>query len=124
MNQVLSYVLRGGVFLAGAIIAFGFFVHTLHVGQVTDQSAQILSELKSGQLIYSFQPPRRSSDFITGLSHLSANVIMALGLMMLIALPMLRVAITSILFLLQRDYLYFGISFWVLFTLIIGMMWS
>jgi uncharacterized membrane protein len=53
--------------------------------------------------------------------HLNAPAVMQLGIMLLIATPILRVAFSAIGFVLEKDYLYVGISLLVLFIIFMSM---
>lgn len=58
---------------------------------------------------------------INAVFHLNAPAVMQLGIMLLIATPILRVAFSAIGFVLERDYLYVGISLLVLFIIFFSM---
>jgi uncharacterized membrane protein len=93
----IAWVLRGGVALAGALIALGLFARLL-----SGEAPPILSPL-------------------SGLHGLGPDSLMTLGLLVLIALPVVRVAMTVILFVVERDYIYLAITGFVLFVLLFGL---
>lgn len=64
--------------------------------------------------------PRSASQLGAGIAALQAEAIIALGLLLLIALPIVRVALTVLLFLFERDYVYLAITFFVLTVLLSG----
>jgi hypothetical protein len=57
---------------------------------------------------------------MTGPHIRAANLFMAIGIVVLIALPVVRVGLTTVVFLFERDYLFAVISGLVLFIIAIG----
>jgi uncharacterized membrane protein len=101
LEVLVSRVLRGGVLLAAAVTAVG-------------------------AIIYLAQHPGQSIDYstFTGASLLSAGStgesIMALGLVLLVATPIARVALLAVAFLLEHDRLYTAVSTLVLSVLLVS----
>lgn len=114
----IAYVLRYGVLLSAFVIALGFVLSLTKQGLVTHDS---LHELMSGKaLSQKYEAPVSVAQFKEGIANLDPTVIVSLGLVLLIGLPVLRVAMTVVFFLLERDYLYFVITLIVLSVLLSG----
>jgi len=114
MEIWISYVLRGGVVIAAAIIAAGLLVFVLHGS--APSTAAALRALHTG-------PDARLS-----LGYLAASMrgghgrgIIYLGLLALILTPVARVAMTAVLFIVQRDRIFTAVTCVVLLILIAGL---
>jgi uncharacterized membrane protein len=92
---IISSVLRGGVLLSAAVIAFGVLLFYLRGSPV---------------FIY--------PSVWYGLAHGDPRAIVALGLVLLLATPVVRVAVSIIAFAVSRDRLYVAITALVLAILI------
>ena len=117
---VISNLLRWGVILCGCIIALGLISSWFNAAALHRFSADTLPALVSGQAVSAIEIPRSFAEFGAGLSAFDPSAIIALGLIFLIALPTLRVALTVILFLIERDYAYLVITLFVLSVLLSG----
>jgi uncharacterized membrane protein len=114
----LSYLLRGGVLLSAAIIIIGIAM----MFAIQHQSSYVSPSL-SGLTSY---PPRLNSvtidtsitDIRTGLAQGDPDAVISLGLVVLIATPIMRVAASVFLFLMQRDYVYVLMTLFVLIVLL------
>jgi uncharacterized membrane protein len=69
-------------------------------------------------------PSLTVSGLVAGLAALEPDAIASLGILLLILLPVLRVGMTVVLFLLERDYLYFAISTFVFVVLVFGLIYG
>ena len=111
-EAVLAQVLRTGVALAAAIVAFGGVVFLWrHAGDHPAYRA-FLGE------------PRefRSVDGIAARARaFSGRGLIQLGVLVLIATPIARVAFAIVGFLRQRDWLYVGVTVFVLLLLLYGL---
>lgn len=111
IESALSRILTAGVLLAAALAAFGGVLYLLRRG----------SEHRT---FSTFSPV--SSDLTTPASilrsalNLDPAAIMQLAVVVLIATPVLRVAASLVLFLLQRDFLYVLVTLIVLAALVFG----
>jgi uncharacterized membrane protein len=88
-------------------IGTGFIVWILQ-----GENQLVLESLQNGTAAY-------SPGFF---SYLSAENIIALGLVSLILLPFVRVALVAVLFLAEKDFIYFGISVLVISILMAGVL--
>ena len=116
---IISTVLRLGVIACSCVIAIGLVSRTLHLGSVTESSREIVSKLLSNGLV-ALDPPHTPARFWEGVSHLQPDTIMALGLLLLILLPIARVGMTVVLFFLERDWAFLVITLIVFSVLIFG----
>jgi uncharacterized membrane protein len=105
---IISQVLRGGVLLSAAIISIGvvlFYIHYFSVaGHVLDTAAFPHSLVSVAQ----------------GLMRGDPLAIIVLGLLVLLATPVARVAVSIVAFGFERDWRYVVISTVVLLVLIIS----
>jgi uncharacterized membrane protein len=104
MAAVIGWILQGGVILSSAIILLGVIMIPLRGGGL------------SGQIIQVF--PHTLDQVWAGLLVFQPQAIIALGLVLLIATPVIRVAASVIAFALEHDRRYVIITFAVLVILI------
>ena len=112
INDAISLALRAGVLLSAAIILIGVvlvFVHQGSNGFSLSQIAAPNSRVNSSI----FQPP----EVMEGLSKLNGLDYVYLGLMVLIATPIIRVVLGIAQFVKERNRLYTIITVIVLFNL-------
>ncbi len=102
----ISSSLRLGVYLSAAVIAIGMilFFAAGSSGYQTDQFPTTVGAVWSGTI------------------HLKPSAIISLGLLLLIATPVFRVASSVLLFVFEKDHLYTLITLFVLCILIISFM--
>jgi uncharacterized membrane protein len=112
----LSWALRIGVFLCGVILAVGLTARLLGIGH-SSSSAQLIGELMSGKSVAEFHPVSSPGELFAGWDP---DLVVTLGLMLLIALPIFRVAMTLVIFLHTRDWPFVVITFTVLSVLLSG----
>jgi uncharacterized membrane protein YfcA/uncharacterized membrane protein len=86
---IIGWVLQGGVILSAAVIIFGIFLESLQPNKFEPQKLQ------------SF--PQTFSQVWAGLLILRPQAVIALGLLLLIATPVVRVAISIVAFAVERD---------------------
>lgn len=121
---IISYVLRIGVIICAFVIALGVFLTWINGSALQQFSENTLPTLLSGQTISAIEIPQSATEFGTALVALHPNAVIAIGLLLLIALPIVRVALTVFLFLFERDYVYFGITLFVLAVLLSGIIFG
>jgi len=121
---VISYVLRVGVILCATIIALGVLLTWTNSKSFDHFSEHTLPALTSGQVISDISFPQSAAEFYAGLTTLNPSVIIAFGLFLLILLPVVRVALTVVLFFLERDYAYLSITLFVLCVLLSGLIFG
>lgn len=103
----ISHVLRGGVIVSAAIILLGVVVFYLQMA-ITGHAA----------LTY----PHSVPDVALGIGRGEPLAIVTLGLLILLLTPILRVAISIIIFALERDWLYTTITLVVLLILLVSLL--
>lgn len=120
LAEVISLLLIAGVGLSAVLLVLGLLLlfvtgSTGYQGSFT--SALILAP--SGTVAF----PRSIGAVIAGSLALKPFALIELGLLVLIATPVFRVAASSLLFLLERDYLYTAITLAVLAVLLYSILW-
>ena len=118
MNDVLSGVLRYGVILAAAIIAFGAVLLIANYGPV-DSSAMLAynpSQIPHGN----FDP--NPAVLLQGVAALDPLSVIELGVIVLIATPVSRVLFSILLFMAEKDMTYAKITAVVLTLLLFSML--
>lgn len=114
----ISYLLRAGVLLSGAIIAVGWLLLTL------SGKPSLLVALFQGKDLGFVPVPLTWWGLFSEVLTLNESSVIALGIRILISLPILRVILTTVVFLLQKDYLYVLLCGMVLVTLSVGIFWG
>jgi uncharacterized membrane protein len=105
LENIIGNLLRAGVLLAAVTVSCGGVVYLFH--HAADQvSYQRFSE--AGQTV------RSIGGVIRAAAHLNSEGLIQLGLIMLIATPVARVALAVVGFALERDGLYATVSLVVL----------
>lgn len=116
MEVWISYVLRGGVLIAAAIILLGVLLFLIHgPGAGGPQTRAELTGKRGASVATSF------GQVLNDARRLRPLGIIQLGLLALILTPMTRVAMTLALFLRQRDWIFVAITATVLTILVIGL---
>ena len=103
---MISYVLRGGVLLSALIILVGLVSFYLVYGSSGQRTAQNTSF------------PRSLAALGQGLAHADPLSVVTLGLIVLLATPVVRVAVSIVAFGLERDWRYVAITTTVLIILV------
>ncbi|MEZ0321403.1 MAG: DUF1634 domain-containing protein [Thermus sp.] len=113
MAALLSLVLRGGVLLAALLVFIGGVEELLAYG---DRPASALLRHPVGLEAWALAGllPRALAG--------QPEAWVALGLWVLILTPMARVALSALLFAWERDWLYTGVTLWVLTLLILSLL--
>ncbi len=105
---IVSLVLRGGVLLSGGVIALGLLLFFI---QQHDHTPADITKIP-----FTFSP----GPIIVSAVHGSGEAIIMLGLMLLIATPVSRIAVSIVTFAFERDWRYVAITSLVLLILIIS----
>jgi len=101
-------VLRGGVFLSGGVTLLGVILLFIQ------ERGQALGDVT--KLRY----PQTLGEVVAGVRHGSAVAIIVLGLLLLIATPVTRIAVSILAFANERDWRYVAITTVVLVILLIS----
>ncbi|MGC8569057.1 MAG: DUF1634 domain-containing protein [Nitrososphaeria archaeon] len=112
-NDAIAYALRGGVILSAALLLLGLALLVINgrSGQYTvSQIASTASLVNSSYF--------NARAIITGVQTMNPVSIMFLGLVVLIATPIVRVVLGIAQFMKEKDWLYTAITLIVFFNLI------
>ena len=115
IDTAIATVLRTGVLLSMLIIIIGM-VMTFANHRDYFSSRPALGELTSPGVHF----PNTFSEVFTGVRHGRGQAVMMLGLLVLIATPLARVALSVVIFLVESDWLYTAITTAVFVILMIA----
>ncbi len=120
IELVIAQLLRAGVILSFVILAIG--IGAVIVTGQTGYDQITLDDLNSIVLYHAGHAPFPNSlgDIVAGVLVLKPYAIIALGLLVLIAIPVFRVAVSVIAFAWERDRLYVFITAFVLAMLLLS----
>jgi uncharacterized membrane protein len=115
LNDVIGKILRYGVVLSSAAVAAGLVLVLLSPPPGAPTTLQ-------GALAANFgRPTLDPSSLFAGIGRGSGVSVLQLGILMLIATPIIRVAASVLLFLRERDMLYVGVTLLVLSMLLVAL---
>ena len=116
IDLILSTLLRTGVVVSILIIILGTGLSFVHHPNYLHSAADDLKRLTNpGEAC-----PRTLPDIITGLRAGRGQALVAVGLILLIATPIMRVAVSIGVFLYQRDHIFVIITTVVLLLLLLS----
>lgn len=115
VDVAISNLLRAGVVLSMAVVVIGLVFTFIHHPQYV-HSRTALGRLTDAGAVY----PDRLRDVAMQIRERRGQAIVMLGLLMLIATPVARVAFSIVAFALERDRLYVTITVGVLVLLIVS----
>ena len=119
VDTAISRLLRGGVVISMAIVLAGMVITFVH------HPDYISSKPALGQLTAVAQSfPHNAGDVLQGLKHARGQALVTLGLLMLNATPVARVALSIIIFAIERNRLYVAITTAVLLLLVTSFMFG
>lgn len=103
MESIVAIVLRGGVFTSAAVVLIGTLM-TLLDHHTYNYSVRALHGITAGRLKLHGAPyPHSLSSVFSGVASLNGPAVIMLGALILIATPVLRVAVSLITFAHQRN---------------------
>jgi uncharacterized membrane protein len=112
VEQFLGNLLRIGVLLAAAVVLLGGIVYLVHEGAATPDYERFHGE----------PPPLRTVGGVVAEARtLDGKGVIQLGLLLLIAVPVARVAFSVLAFALQRDRVYVLVTLLVLGVLLFSL---
>lgn len=112
IDLIISYLLRAGVVISSLIVVAGGCLHLIRHGK----------ELPNYHVFYGEPSQLRSVlGILKAASTSSGLAIIQLGLLLLIATPVIRVAFTVVSFIIQKDKVYVGITLIVLLVLLLSL---
>lgn len=114
-ERLISAVLRVGVLTSLATILLGTVIAFVHHPEYISSPRSLLHLSRPGDTF-----PHTLRDVLTGLAGLRGQAIVVLGLLMLIATPVVRVAVSILFFLEEGDLTYVAITSTVLVLLVLS----
>jgi uncharacterized membrane protein len=105
---IIGTLLRTGVILAAAVVLFGGIVYLVRHGHEAPHYATFTGEPQS---------LKSPADIMHGVMQFKAQAIIQLGLLLLIATPVARVAFSAVAFAIEHDRMYVVITLIVLVIL-------
>ena len=115
IERLIGRLLQLGVLVAATVVAIG--------------GAALLAQYGASPADFhtfrgTSEPLRDLGSIVRGAMQLDSRAIVQLGLVLLIATPVARVALTFVAFVVRRDRLYAALSLVVLMLLIYGLVWG
>jgi uncharacterized membrane protein len=111
MQAIIGWVLRSGVFISMLVVFIGGVIYLSRHGQTIAN----YHEFKGiPDFVHS------ASGIINGIMHLRGRAIIQAGIILLIATPIVRVVFSAVGFIIEKDYLYTGITIIVLLIILIS----
>lgn len=115
VEQYIGKLLRYGVILACTITTLGGIIYILQTDRSMSEVVSSFKAIPNGSFFAgSEEYLRRLKTIIPQVLNLDGAAIIQLGVIVLIATPILRVAFSAISFLIERDYMYVFITLIVL----------
>ncbi len=112
VDMAISRLLRGGVVISISVVIAGLILTFVH------HPAYLSSKPALGQLTAVAESfPHTLADVWKGLTEMRGQALVAFGLLLLIATPVARVGLSIIIFAIEKDRLYVGITVTVLLLL-------
>ena len=116
MNTAISNLLRFGVLLSIGVVILGLMFTFIHHPQYATSRTD-LGQLTNPSTIY----PHTIRDVVTQTRARRGQAVVMLGLLLLIATPIARVAFSVIAFIVERDRVYVCITILVLALLLVSL---
>ncbi|HEX5073015.1 MAG TPA: DUF1634 domain-containing protein [Gemmatimonadaceae bacterium] len=115
LEQIIGRLLQIGVLISALVVVLGGVALLIRYGGAPADFRSFRAE-----------PSELSTlvGIVRGASRLDSHAVVQLGLVLLIATPIMRVALTLVAFWWQRDRLYVGITAFVLALLVYGLFWG
>jgi uncharacterized membrane protein len=114
MQLLLGQVLRAGTVISISVVFIGGLFYLYRHGHA-------IADYRVFKGIPDFV--QHPSGILYGILNLKGQAIIQFGIVLLIATPILRVVFSAVGFILEKDYMYVGISLLVLFIIFMSM-WS
>ena len=112
-EQIIGQLLRAGVLFSALIVLIGGVMYLAQAGHQARDFYQFRG----------VSPHLRSiPEVFTGALHLEPEAVIQLGLLLLIATPIARVAFSIVAFSLERDWMYVALTFVVLGVLLYSLL--
>jgi uncharacterized membrane protein len=113
VELLISYLLRTGVVTSLTVVVAGVLLSFLHHADYVSSHAELERLTRPGAAF-----PHTLRDVARGLRDLRGQAVVMLGLLLLIATPVLRVAVSIFTFVYERDWTFVAITSTVLLLLL------
>lgn len=120
VEEIIGWILRVGVSASAICILLGVIILFLTGDTGYGATFHDLTQLTHYSSGGGGRFPTTPGDVIAGLAQFKPYALIALGLLLLILTPVIRVAASIVIFLLERDYAYVVITAFVLLVLIVS----
>ncbi len=124
VDVLIGNVLRYGVLLCALVIIAGVALAAARPSRAGASMSEVLPQLTRGALVGAAAPPASLGTFLHGASYADPLVLISLGIILLILLPVVRVALTILIFIIERDQIYVAIATFVLGVLLFGLIFG
>ena len=115
IELVISFLLRAGVILSLFVIAFGLTLSFTHHRDYIHSRGE-LPQLTGSARVF----PHTLGETLDGARQFRGEAFIVIGLLLLIATPVMRVAVSIVAFMLERDWIFVTITSVVLALLILS----
>ena len=115
MNVVISDVLKYGVLASAIIIGLGVLILFLNTPQSFPSTTSELLAMNYGK------PTLALSQLLSGVASANPVYVIELGLIVLLATPVARVAASVLMYAMEKDKMYVAITLFVLIVLLFGL---
>ena len=115
MNVVISDVLKYGVLASAIIIGLGVLILFLNTPQSFPSTTSELLAMNYGK------PTLDLSQLLSGVASANPVYVIELGLIVLLATPVARVAASVLMYAMEKDKMYVAITLFVLIVLLFGL---
>ena len=115
VELLISNLLRTGVITSLIVVLTGLVVSFLHHPDYVHSPAELRQVISPGHPAW-----HSLGGLASGLAHLRGEAIIVAGLLLLIATPVMRVAVSIVAFLVERDWRFAAITAFVLAMLILS----
>lgn len=117
---IISWVLRLGIILCATVISIGLGIRFFFPSHASGSARKIIHEIMQGQFSHHYSVLDSTALLSKGVIQGNSDAWISLGLLLLILLPMIRVAMSFFIFLFEKDFTYSVITFIVLGILLFG----
>ena len=124
VDVLIGNVLRYGVLACALVIAVGIAAAAARPSRAGASLREVVPQLTQGQMVEAAGPPSSLGAFVHAASYSDPLVLISLGIILLILLPVLRVALTILIFLVERDRVYVAITAFVFAVLMFGLLFG
>lgn len=124
VDVLIGNVLRYGVLLCALVIAAGVAAAAVRPSRAGGSLSEVVPQLTQGVMVDAAAPPASLGAFLHPASYADPLVLISLGIILLILLPVVRVALTVLIFIVERDRIYVAIATFVLGVLLFGLIFG